>query len=178
MIDGLQRSTTIKDFMKSPTSYFETQDIDDEVIETLYKLFERNTDKREFYETMRTEIQEYVRQNDLSSSNLSYDLSKMLVEQYAEKEDLETLDKTVKAVTPCIDEFSELYEEIAQSPIPVMIFSGDESDLPTVFERINNQGTLLGKYQIYAASWAVKNHTVIIENEEVLNHIIAKYLEY
>lgn len=34
--------------MKSPTSYFETQDIDDEVIETLYKLFERNTDKREF----------------------------------------------------------------------------------------------------------------------------------
>lgn len=178
LIDGLQRSTTIKDFMKSPTSYFETQDVDDEVIETLYKLFERNTDKREFYETMRMEIQEYVRQNDLSSSNLSYDLAKMLVERYAKKEDLKTLDKTVNAVTPCIEEFSKLYEEIAQSPIPVMIFSGDESDLPTVFERINNQGTLLGKYQIYAASWAVKNYTVVIENEEVLNHIIAKYDDF
>lgn len=178
LIDGLQRSTTIKDFMKSPTSYFETQDIDDEVIETLYKLFERNTDKKEFFETIRMEIQEYVRQNDLSSSNLSYDLARMLVEQYAKKEDLKTLDKTVKAVTPCIEQFSKLYEEIAQSPIPVMIFSGDESDLPTVFERINNQGTLLGKYQIYAASWAVKNYTVVIENEQVLNHIIAKYDDF
>lgn len=76
LIDGLQRSTTIKDFMKLPKSYFETQDVDDEVIETLYKLFERNTDKREFYETMRMEIQEYVRQNDLSSSNLSEQLAK------------------------------------------------------------------------------------------------------
>lgn len=179
LIDGLQRSTTIRDFMKCPTLFFETQDVDEDVLNYLFMLFNRNIDKNDFKEQMRIEIQNFVRDSDLSSSNLSYDLARMLVERYAENETFDILDKTVKAVTPCIQKFSRLYNDIAESPIPVMIFSGDESDLPTVFERINNQGTLLGKYQIYAASWAAKKHPlVVVENEEILNRIIAKYDDF
>jgi hypothetical protein len=38
-------------------------------------------------------------------------------------------------------------------PIPVICYQGEVSDLPEIFERLNQRGTKLTKYEIYMATW-------------------------
>lgn len=173
LIDGLQRSSTIADFMKKPTKYFEANDIEDEIIDSLYSIMNITSDKTKFAQDIRESVAEFIGENDLTSNMLLVNMTKMIVKKY--DCGMDQFDEVAAILAPCLEEFKTLYDDIAASQMPVMIFCGEESDLPTVFERINNQGTQLGKYQIYAASWAVKNYQVVVENEKLLNYIIAKY---
>jgi len=179
LIDGLQRSTTIADFIKNPQAYFTSQDINDSVVDALFLLFNSKAKKEDFAETIKNEIQKFIAECDLSSNTLPSDLTQKLITDYASVTDagemLQLISKTVSIVAPCIKSFTDLYDEIANTEIPVIIYSGDESNLPTVFERINSQGTTLGKYQIYAATWAIDDYSVVVKNNEIIKHITDKY---
>lgn len=179
LIDGLQRSSTIADFIKSPQKYFNSQDVGDDVVDELYLLFGSKDKKIDFSEKIKDEIQRFIAGCNLNTNTLSFDLAQKLISGYAVIIDatqmLETISKTVSIVSPCIKGFTDLYDEIANTEIPVIIYSGDENNLPIVFERINSQGTTLGKYQIYAASWAIKDYTVVVQNDEIIKHITEKY---
>ncbi len=176
LIDGLQRSSTILDYINNPTRYFDASDVENDVVEKLFiGLNITNLSKELFSEKIRSDIKTFLSNNDMNDKMLIAKCAKHILEKYVEGDGNEVLMSTMENISPCIEKFMDVYDLVAQSPMPVMVFSGDESDLPTVFERINNQGTQLGKYQIYAASWAVKNYTVVVENESIINHIIAKY---
>ena len=63
--------------------------------------------------------------------------------------------------------------DITQIAIPVLLFSGDSSDLPDIFEKLNSAGTALSKYEIYAATW-VEQETEIA-NADIRDAIALKY---
>lgn len=175
LIDGLQRSSTIKEFVSEPTKFFMTQDLDDSTIKKLYDLFGLTSDYDSFSEEVSKEIQEYMTECDWSNKlNLHVNLATKLLEKYI-PQGYDKLIQLISIVQPCIQDFIDLYDAITDIIVPVLVFSGDESELPTVFERINNSGTQLGKYQIYAATWAVNNYTVQVENNKIIEKITDKY---
>lgn len=175
LIDGLQRSTTIKDFIENPTFYFELGDIPNDILENLYELFQANIDKEQFKSNVSGAIRYFIRNSKLDDMNLVMKLSQKLIEEFSTVSNMETLTNAVDVITPCVQEFKKSYDDMAKANIAAIVYQGDESNLPTIFERINNQGTQLGKYQIYAASWAVKNYTITVQNEKILKFVLDKY---
>jgi hypothetical protein len=57
--------------------------------------------------------------------------------------------------------------------IPVVTYTGDESELPDIFERINQRGTKLNKYEVFAATWL--NSETQVGSEEIRLAINEKY---
>lgn len=177
LIDGLQRSSTIKEFVERPTDFFDKEDLDDDTINNLYNFFSPTLSFEEFENDISSKIQNYITSCDWSDkTNIHVNLARNLAEEYKNLSN-SNLDnfKLIEIVHPFINKFISLYEAITEINIPILVFAGDETELPTVFERINNNGTQLGKYQIYAASWAVKNYTITVKNKEIINTIINKY---
>ena len=52
LIDGLQRSSTIEDYINNPTHYFSTEDIPDQVLLDIHTLFQSEAPKNEFKEAV------------------------------------------------------------------------------------------------------------------------------
>ena len=175
LIDGLQRSSTICDFINNPTKYFSIDDIDEKSLDALYKLFEIDGEKSDFYVDAREKIKALIIDEEINSSSLTLNVTKKLVSHYIDTNSADIIFSTAEIIDPCMKSFKDQFENISESEVPVLIFSGEEGDLPTVFERINSKGTTLGKYQIYAAVWAVKNYVLNVENEKIIDHVINKY---
>ena len=161
LIDGLQRSSTIADFVEDPSKYFGFDDINEDDIRALHELFQSKTDVKEFVKVIKNDIEKFISENDITSAKVINQLSIQLINDYNESMfDPGLVISTGDILASTIDTYNKKISDMKNAIMPVMIFSGNESDLPTVFERINNQGTQLGKYQIYAASWAVNNVSV------------------
>ncbi|QYS89217.1 hypothetical protein JJC05_02025 [Flavobacterium davisii] len=64
--------------------------------------------------------------------------------------------------------------DISKFNIPILVYTGDQNNLPTIFERLNSKGTQLSKYQIYAATWSSYS-TISILNREITENIKKKY---
>ncbi len=177
LIDGLQRGSTIKDFINNPTKYFGERDIDDEVLNDIVNFFVFEGGKNEFKEKVSKEIKKIINSMEWETDNiqnLQVSIAEKLVECFEFKEGKSELDLS-KKITPCVTNYTKLFDEIKNIRVPVLVFSGSESDLPTVFERINNMGTQLSKYEIYASTWAVHGYTKKVDNDEILSKIIEKY---
>ena len=67
----------------------------------------------------------------------------------------------------------QLALDISGVEIPFIQFQGDARDLPEVFERLNQEGTKLSKYQVFAATWI--NTTTEVANEAVRDAINRRY---
>lgn len=180
IIDGLQRSTTMLDFVRRPTTYFDIQDISDDTNNKLYNHFKRSDDYDDFSASIGNEIRFFIRNNDLSALNITMNLAVHLNNKYGDPNStgVQDLLQLVDIITPTIEQFKKQYESIIKSTIISIVYQGEESNLPLIFERINNQGTQLGKYQIYAASWAISNYTIIVENDEILKNVLDKYDDF
>ena len=176
LIDGLQRSSTIEDFITNPTHYFSTEDIPDRVFLDMHTLFQSEASINDFKDAVSNEIKVFMsKQTDLNDAMLLMDLAQLLIKNYSKTDENTVLLRNImEKLKPTIESFKKLYNDIAETNMPILVFSGDESYLPTVFERINNQGTRLSNYQIYAATWAVRGYRVIA-SEEIVKFVVAKY---
>ena len=63
--------------------------------------------------------------------------------------------------------------DISEVKIPVIIYTGASTELPTIFTRLNKQGKELGPYEILAAQWL--DYRQPIKNEEIIDAIWKKY---
>jgi hypothetical protein len=63
-------------------------------------------------------------------------------------------DKEVaELLKPMFTKYIGICKSLTDTKIPALIYKGDSSNLPEIFRRINQEGTKLNKYQIFAASW-------------------------
>ena len=167
IIDGLQRSTTIIDFVRNPAQYFMDDNIDENMIYKLYNLLGVVGSKEVIQEELMNTIREWVKQEHKSMQ----DIQRM---QYSDLYDAienkwPTASKQKNEIKSVIKEmfvdFQNVCERIASMQIPALVYEGDESLLPEIFERINSQGSKLTKQQIYSATWA--NDYVKITNQNL-----------
>lgn len=172
MIDGLQRSSSLRRFALKPLVYATPEQLFSE--EWLRHIsnasgFSNVND----YEEVKKKVSGWMKSVETTESSeyLAHNLKRWLA-----NEDLQVLTRLEShgaEIEAAIHKARTLIQDILGTPIPVMVYDGDEEFIPEIFERINAQGAPLSKYDILASSWiGVRTR---ISNEEISIAIQEKY---
>ncbi len=180
IIDGLQRCSTIFEFVTNPTRFFDEQNIDEHIIYKIVDLMDLNNSKEikaQIADSIAHKLMDWVKLHETMK-----DVRGMQYFQFAYTlcNDYPTLNKKVNDVAelikPILEEYVSICDFILKTKIPVIILYGSEKNMPEIFERINNNGAKLTKYQIYKAAWSVVNVKITEKRlEKLLDYVCACY---
>lgn len=156
LIDGLQRCTTIYEFISNPANFFDEEDIDDEAIGSLKELIGVVSNGEIIREKITEIILKWIKCEHKTMQDVVrmqfYGCASMLSKEFTTLIGKEQ--EVVKIIQPMFDKYIQMCYQMSNAPIPAIVISGSDEVLPTVFERINSKGTQLTKWQIYAATWS------------------------
>ena len=182
VIDGLQRFTTMLEYSRDYFSYIDPSEItDSDVISIIIS----SNDAKDMYDlhlesakaTIRDKVRKIIVENIRTGVNKNLNQISRLTAQQLCKEIPEFPDKDVMeildAVYVIVDKFSTA-ARIEDIEIPLIIFNGKEDELATVFQKLNQEGVKLSKYDVFAATWC--GHTVNVSGDtDFIKQIIRKY---
>ncbi len=171
LVDGLQRGNSIKNYMNNPTDFFYDSNISDVFCMNILNLVnvEHSADN---FGKVRSILTEFIK-NQRTFKNLQYfEPAKLIAESF--NSDFGCIGGLIEVIGVFFDERQSLYDQIAMTVIPVIVYHGPEENLPDIFDRINSQGTPLDQYEVYAASWPV-NERFKISNMAIVEAAIKKY---
>lgn len=166
IIDGLQRSTTIIEFVKNPADFFSDDYINEEALNKIVNVLDVVSNE----EAIKEKIKKIMREWIINGHNSMQDISRMQYNRVARKivEEFPNAKNKVDEVEEIISEplknFQDICNNIGNVTIPALIYEGKKELLPEIFERINSQGSKLTKQEIYAAAWV--NDLVKISSQE------------
>lgn len=182
VIDGLQRFTTMKDYARDFFSYIEREEITDSDLmavilasETGRAIFDGFTPdaQQKIRDTMRNVIAENIsgRQNR-NFLEISLDTASELcgkIPAFPEK-DMLSLSKQIYVVIERISKQAQI-DDIT---IPLIIFKGREEELADIFQKLNQEGVRLSKYDVFAATW-IDHFVTVRDDPKFIDYIINKY---
>ena len=176
IIDGLQRFSTIQDYENDKFKYINFDDIANNDCLKIFDSYEK-VYQSPLSQSVKDEMVKFIKElfkeyKDNEDSNLSTFIIRRLSDQFAFIKN----DKLLFDVMDIIGNIEKrIKNEIDLSilSLPVIIFRGDECDLPAVFEKINSNGTKLSRYDVYAASW--NNKLLKIDDKEILRCVEDRY---
>ena len=170
LVDGLQRGNSIKKYMNDPTEFFYDSSISDEFCESILQIVDAPAPEN--YPAVRVILKSFITTQKTFKSLQYFAPAKALAEKF--HAGFETIESLIDAIAHFFDERQSLYDQIASTVIPVIVYHGDESNLPEIFDRINSKGTALDQYEVYAAAWPV-NRRFSVKNEDIVNAVTRKY---
>ncbi|MDT0183538.1 DUF262 domain-containing protein, partial [Microbacterium sp. ARD31] len=156
IIDGLQRTNAITEHLKNSLLYASIDVVDgpefDALLAALRKIGPSTLDE----DVLRDQIVVWMRETRRPDISEGFD-HLTLLEAIAEGLGWPSWTATkLKALTPSATKFLKHLErrvDLRQLQVPVLIYSGPKENLPDIFERINTSGTMLSKYEVFAAAW-------------------------
>jgi len=170
LVDGLQRGNSIKKYITNPTEFFYDDSISDVFCHKVTQLL--NVQEEDSYKTIKTILTTFIKEQKTFKNLQYYTVAKDITDAFGVG--YEPIGKLIELITELFQERQNLYDDIASTVIPVVIYTGEISNLPEIFDRINSQGTPLDQYEVYAASWPI-NDRYKIENQNVVDAVIKKY---
>lgn len=178
IIDGLQRCTSLIKFINNPTLFFDEDDIDYNVIKEIAIEVNVAGNQSTIEEKVRDSLISWVKDEHRTMDAVEA----MQFPKFGKK--LSTEFPTLQGkefdigdmIQPMMDEYKAICKKIRDTRVPAIVVTGDPDMLPTLFERINSQGTKLTKYQIYAATWI--DDTFKIDDPELSDIISANRDRY
>lgn len=177
IIDGLQRCSTIYEFIQNPSKYFNTDDVDETVIEKIYKMTQLQTNKLIVKDKIINIIIDWIK----ADYKTMEEISGMQYRDGADKiaDEFPTLKGKEKEIAeilkPMLQNFISTCTNMATTKIPAIVILGDEDALPIIFERINSRGSQLTKWQIYAATWSDDKIIINDELKRIINYNMERY---
>ena len=175
LIDGLQRCNTIKRYVEDPNSLFSNEDIEDTILEKIFSIMGyQEGSKNTIISKLREAFIDFIQSNNDISDIQYYDFALSISKEFPIINEGERFSMVMKSITPFVKKYKETYQQMLLMEVPVIVYTGAEKNLPDIFDRINNGGTKLNKYQVYAASWSLENK-ITISNKEIVNKILSKY---
>lgn len=171
LVDGLQRSNCIKAYLNKPTDFIEEISISDELCEKIKNLLSIEDNEKNI-NSIRSIINGFMKEQKKFQGIQCY-APAIGIANFFQKDNID-LQPLIDVIDEFFKEKDELYNQIARTHIPIVIYSGKEENLPEIFERINSQGIPLDKYEIYAASWPIKQR-FHVENDAIVEAILKKY---
>ena len=174
LTDGLQRCSTIKNFVQHPTEYFSVDDVNDDLLTSIFNVLAISGHEKKIKEIIRESIIDFVK-NELELMDAQYsDFAEFLSESFSINNDRDKMKEITAIIKPFIQSYRNKYLEIIKASIPAIVYQGDIGNLPEIFDRINQGGTKLSKYQVFAASWSTKGK-IRIRNQNIVKLILEKY---
>lgn len=173
LVDGLQRSNTIKKFMAHPTEYFTAENIASEIIDNIYDVLGLNGNEKRIKEHILEVFTNAIKQQRSFSGMQFYPIAREIGNEFPSIT-VNATDKILDIIQPYLLNQQNLFEKIEKTIIPVIVYTGQEETLPEIFERINSKGTPLSTYEIYAASWPI-NRKFSVYNNKIVEFVMRKY---
>jgi len=182
VIDGLQRFTTMQDYASDVFSYIDREEITDNDLATIVvassdarKIFDdfSKSGKEAQYDKMRSIIAEKISSGQGKNSFvISGEAANELCTKIAAFPDKD-LQSIQGAVFNVVEKFQQ-EAQIDDITIPLIIFKGKEDELADIFQKLNQEGVKLSKYDVFAATWI--DHSVVVKNDpEFIEYVIKKY---
>lgn len=168
VVDGLQRTSTLLGYMSEPLVFAPADLFPEPSIRAIALAagVEPAATRRAIEKWMR-EVRALNFKAGFSPEKLtSFLLTELSVSSGANREDL------LEAASEGLDGLKAAVD-IGSVSIPVVTYSGPEGELPEIFERINQSGTKLNKYEVFAATWL--NTETQVSSEAIRVAINEKY---
>ncbi len=193
LIDGLQRTQTLRQYVSHPNSSFSKSDLHDELVEFIAAeinefsdldcLASRNRRK------IRLRILEWVWSGTGFTEAAGWGINALtdvllleMLELEEETYDLFMARKSLLAPDSLykrrVEEFLDGIQkaaDICKVEVPVIVYSGPSDNLADVFVLLNTEGIKLHRYEVYAAHWL--DYRYRIDNIDVIDAIWRKYAE-
>jgi hypothetical protein len=178
VIDGLQRSTAVLEYAKSPLALAPVTSlwIRREVFASIQELLADHGFTLEVSKLIQL-TQDWA-EDAGTPSQLNGFTANDLAFVYAKSLGLEEFSFALRShLVPILKEhvievIEVKLQELDDYEIPVILYSGPESDLPDIFEKLNS-GTPLTKYDKFHATWSEKY--AIVENDEIRDFVKSRY---
>lgn len=165
LIDGLQRISTLYEYLYHPAKFFKETDISDQTINDIYDLLNIGTGQEKVIKSnILIQIGDWVTKNhqtmeDIKNIN-AVDCATFLETLFPSCTSESAL-KIAKILTNEFNTFKMECEELTNIDIPAIVYEGNPDNLPEVFNRINSNGITLSKYQILSATWTTHEYKLI-----------------
>ena len=170
LVDGLQRGNSIKKYMTNPTEFFYDESISDEFCGSVLEIL--NQDNSANYNAIRSILTNFIKKQKTFKNLQYFSVAKEIADAFGVG--YEVIEQLIEIISMFFEERQDLYDKIAGTVIPVIVYTGDESNLPEIFDRINSKGTPLDRYEVYAAAWPV-NEKYVISNTDIIENVVRKY---
>lgn len=178
LIDGLQRLSTLKSYMKNPLEFVDVK-----------KIIENDSVQNVFVQKYKIKGLQLPNEKKLASEKKKF-FSNFINLLKSEKELPDTSEIWSKVYSflelpedspySVIKEFLKFYSSFLKDlelpsgiEIPVMFYNGDEDNLPSVFSTLNTSSVSLTKYEIFASKWSI--NTIKISDDELIKKVWSKY---
>lgn len=172
LVDGLQRGNSIKMYMSNPTDFFYDSSISSDFCKSILSIVDSEFSE-ENCNKLRNLLTTFIKEQK-TFKNLQYFEPAQRIASEFNADLLSCASKLIEVIGEFFKERQDLYDQIAMTVIPVIVYHGAEENLPEIFDRINSQGTPLDQYEVYAAAWPVKQRFKI-SNEKIVESAIKKY---
>lgn len=172
LIDGLQRISTIKDYINNKFDYLEPKDINIESVKKIVVAHLESLGLPVTDDYLSQESEEYreVLFDCIKGGLENYEIMTSMREKYGFK-DVKSINSAINAV---YDEFNAS-TRLDGLTIPAINYVGPEENIPNVFYNLNTGGVQLSKYETYAALWSSEKFK--IHSEDIINVIKNKYTQ-
>lgn len=180
VIDGLQRSTAILEYLQQPlvvapvAEEYVTTSFYGEIVEILSEI---GVDTKEAI--IRTVVRSWA--DDTKTNRVVDGFQASTIRKYIEKHfsieftggQRDLIEEI--ASEHVIQRVSDIFQHLRDYQIPVILYSGPEENLPEIFESLNS-GTPLTKYDKFGASWS--GHATLTKNIKVREAVAERYKVY
>lgn len=146
LVDGLQRGNSIKKYMTNPTEFFYDESISDEFCGSVLEIL--NQDNSANYNAIRSILTNFIKKQKTFKNLQYFSVAKEIADAFGVG--YEVIEQLIEIISMFFEERQDLYDKIAGTVIPVIVYTDDESNLPEIFDRINSKGTPLDWYEVYA----------------------------
>ena len=176
LIDGLQRYSTIKDFKSNPQEYVPFDDINDKIYDLI--ISDDSTIPASTVNHYKLLINEALKETVASGTYAkASDGAKAIKNKFDGELDIASVMLDLVEIFESLKDTIDNYLDISQLSIPTITFTGEETQLATVFENLNRGGVKLSKYQVFAAQWSqyIIKLSEKENNKKLLNKTIEMY---
>lgn len=174
VIDGLQRCSTICEYILNPTIRDHLKNVDPDVLEACRLALYPDSKNITIDDDINEKILNYISSKKTFDEVESLYIAMTLCRAFPSDQDFETLLlKVGDIIGPWYKDYKKEFESICATEIPVIVYTGESTHLNEIFKRINREGLPLNDYEIYAATWPEDRYP--ISKDEIVDYVIKKY---
>lgn len=170
VVDGLQRTSTLVAYSQEPLRYVPNRIVPDEQVAELSRRLKTED------EHLRRALESWLRETKTTKFASGFAPDKFashLIDALDSHLEPDARAEFVEYLGPVLDDLASAVN-IGSVSLPVVTYTGPEGELPEIFERINQSGTKLSKYEVFAATWLNSSATQV-NSESVRVAINEKY---
>lgn len=185
IVDGLQRCTTLVKYSKERFKYLGVEHLTPDIFEPLVRCtvpgYERlHADEQDHvYSSLQRYVLHWLKDRTSFDVGAGYDaffLYQSIAGKHVgnQKITIGYNQATAQIIGHLLDAVREVLT-MDDAQIPVIEFSGSQEHLPTIFERLNTEGTKLNKFDVLAAQW--NDASVQFDQNDIALEVKRRYSE-